>query len=190
MDNQQKIINFLGKNLTSARTMNELSKLIKIPYATFHRTAQEMDDLLIIKSVGKAKTLQLNLENPVMRSHLTISSDEEKKQYLKNQPIIKKIASELNTKEIVVLFGSYAKKTQHDNSDIDILVINNEGKKTISFSKYELLYKQKINPIFITKKEFKSMLTSEEENVGKQALKYHIILNNPEQFWGCVLDAI
>ncbi len=190
MNNNHKIINFLGKNLDNSYTMHELSQLLKIPYATFYRTVQEMSDLLVIKAVGKSKTLKLNSGNPVIKAHLIISSDEEKKEFLQNQPIIKKIESELNTKEIVVLFGSYAKKIQHENSDIDLMIINKEGNKSISFSKYELLFKKKINPIFVTKKEFGLMLKAEEENVGKQALKNHVVLNNPEEFWGCVLNAI
>jgi len=170
--------------------MHELSQLLKIPYATFYRTIQVMDDVLVVKAVGKAKTIKLNVDNPVIKSHLIISSDEERKEFLHNQPIIKKIESELNTKEIVVLFGSYAKKTQHEKSDIDLLIINKDGRKSISFSKYELLFKKKINPIFVTKKEFELMLKDKEENVGKQALNSHIILNNPEDFWGCVFHAI
>jgi len=68
--------------------------------------------------------------------------------------------------------------------------INKEGNKSISFSKYELLFKKRINPIFVTKKEFELMLKDKEENIGKQVLKNHIILINPEEFWGCVLHAI
>ena len=70
------------------------------------------------------------------------------------------------------------------------MIINKEGKKDISFSKYELLFKTKINPIFITKKEFKLMLKDKEENIGKQALYDHIILNNPQEFWECVFNGI
>src|SRR3989344_3316898 len=190
MDNKHKIINFLGKNLDESYTMHELSKLLKIPYATFYRTVQKMYDLLVIKTVGKSKTIRLNSDNPIIRAHLIVSSDEERKEFLQNQPIIKKIENELSTKEIVVLFGSYAKKTQHERSDIDMLIINKEGNKSISFSKYELLFKKSINSIFVTKKEFELMLKDKEENVGKQALKSHVILNNPEEFWGCVLNAI
>jgi len=190
MDNKYKIINFLGKNSSESYTMHELSKLLKIPYATFYRTVQEMNDLLIIKVVGKSKTIKLNSDNAIIKAHLTISSDEERKEFLQNQPIIKKIESELKTKEIVVLFGSYAKKVQNEKSDIDLLIINKEGNKSISFSKYELLFKKKINPIFVTKKEFELMIKDKEENVGKQALKSHVILNNPEDFWRCVLNAI
>ncbi|MEK6886574.1 MAG: nucleotidyltransferase domain-containing protein [Nanoarchaeota archaeon] len=86
----------------------------------------------------------------------------------------------------MILFGSYAKKTQKETSDIDILIINKKGDKNISFSKYEVLFKKHINPIFITKEEFKNMINEKDENVGKQALRSHIILNNPEKFWEMV----
>ena len=190
MDNKQKIINFLGKNFGTLYTLHELSKVLKIPYATFYRTVHKMNNLLIITVIGKSKTIQLSLNNPIARAHLTVSSDEEKKEFLQNQPIIKKIEKELGTKEIVVLFGSYAKRIQHEKSDVDLLIINKEGNKSISFSKYELLFKKRINPIFVTKKEFELMLKDKEENIGRQVLKNHIILNNPEEFWGCVLHAI
>lgn len=187
MDNKLKIINFLGKHLNQSFTMLELSKATKIPYATFYRTIQEMKDVLTIQTVGKAKTIMLNLKNPAIKSYLIISSEEEKKEFLEKQPIIKKIVGELNTTDIVVLFGSVSKGTERTASDIDILVINKKGEKSISFSKYELLFKKKINPIFVTKAEFIHMLQEKEENVGKQALENHIILNNSEHFWECVL---
>jgi len=190
MDNKFKIINYLGKNMEKRCTMHELSRILDIPYASFYRTVQRMKDLLIIEPIGKSKILKINTSNPVVKAHLIVASDEEIKDYLAKQPLIKKISSELGVKDIVVLFGSYAKGKDTEKSDIDILIINQDGKKSISFSKYELLYKKKINPIFITRKEFKKMLKDKEENVGKQALKNHIILNNPEKFWGCVLNGI
>jgi len=190
MDNKLKIVNYLGKNIKKSYTMHELSRLLEIPYASFYRTVQTIKDLLIIETVGKSKVIRLNTNNPVVKSHLIVSSDEERKDYLKNQPIIRKIAAELNTRDIVILFGSYAKGGQNEKSDIDILVINKDGKKSVSFSKYELFYKKRINPIFVRKKEFKEMLKDKEENVGKQALKNHIILNNPEEFWKCILNGI
>lgn len=188
MDNKLRIINYLGKHLGSRFTMHELSTIIGIPYASFYRTVQQMKDVLDIETVGKSKTLCLKMSNPVLKAHLTVSSDEEQKEFLQKQPILKKIASELHTKEVVVLFGSYAKSNETEKSDIDLLIVNKDGKKSLSFSKYELLFKKKINPIFIMRKEFKKMLQDKEENVGKQALKNHIILNNPEEFWGLVLN--
>lgn len=190
MDNKHKIINYLGKNIKKAYTMHELSRLLKIPYASFYRTIQQMTDLLIIKNIGKSKTIKLNVKNPIIKAYLTISSEQEKKEYLQENPIIKKICSEIKTNEVVLLFGSYAKKTNTEKSDIDLLIINKYDNKKFSFSKHELLYRIKINPIFITKKELRLMLKAEEENIGKQALNNHIILNNPEDFWSCVLNAV
>ncbi len=170
--------------------MHGLSKELGIPYASFYRTIDNMKDLLIIEKIGKSKVMMLNKQNPVIKSYLIISSDEERKEYLQKYPIIKKIYQETKTKDIVVLFGSYAKKTQTEKSDIDLMIINKNGKKSLSFSRYEVLFKIKINPIFITRKEFKQMLKDDEENVGKQALYGHVILNDPESFWECVLDGV
>ncbi len=188
MDNKLKIINYLGRHLGVSFTMRELSKATKVPYATFHRAVQEMKELIRIKAVGKSKTLALNTDNAAIKSYLTISSEEEKKEFLKKHPIISKIVSELSTKDTVILFGSYAKGSEREISDIDLLIINKKGDKSASFSKYELLFKKKINPIFITKPEFVGMLKDKDENVGKQALKNHVILNNPESFWEAVLS--
>ena len=190
MDNKHKIINHLGKHPNEKYTMHELSRELNIPYASFYRTINSIKDLLIIEEVGKSKIISLDKQNKVVKSHLVVSSDEERKDYLIKYLIIRKIYQELNTEDIVVLFGSYAKKTQTEKSDIDLLIINKDGKKSISFSKYELLFRIKINPIFVTKKEFKLMLKDKEENVGKQALYSHIILSNPEGFWECVSDGV
>jgi hypothetical protein len=79
-------------------------------------------------------------------------------------------------------------KTNKQKSDIDIIIINSNGKKSVSFSKYELLYRKKINTIFITKKEIIKMIKDKEENIGKQVLRNHVILNNPGGFWECVTN--
>ena len=190
MDNKLKIINYLGKNIGNKYTMHELSKLVKIPYATFHRTIANSSDVIFKNKFGNTCLVEIKISNPIIKSYLTISSDEEKKKFLRNHRLIRKISNELQIKDIVLLFGSYAKGTQTKNSDIDLLIINNSGKKSISFSRYELLFKKKINPIFITKKEFKLMLKDKEENVGKQALKNHIVLKNPDKFWSLVENGV
>jgi predicted nucleotidyltransferase len=86
-----------------------------------------------------------------------------------------------------VSFGSsYAKGTQTAKSDVDILVINEKGERKPDFSRYETIFKVRINPNYVTPEEFTAMLKESEENVGKQALKNHIILYHPELFWNLV----
>ena len=187
MDNKLKIINFLGKNLGKTFTMHQLSKLIRIPYATFYRTINKINTLLIIDVVGNSKTVQINIQNTITKSYLIIASQEERDEFLKKQILLKKISDELPKENYaVIIFGSYAKNTQTAKSDIDIIVINKTGEKSPSFSRYETLFKVIINPLYFKPKEVTQMLKQSEENVMKQVLKNHIILYNPELFWNTI----
>src|SRR3989339_525528 len=145
-----------------------------------------MDNKLkIINYLGKhlgevftMRALSQALRIPYATFYLTISSEEEKQEFLGKQPLISKIVSELDTTDSILLFGSYAKGKERETSDIDLLIINRKGEKSLSFSRYETLFKKKINPLFITPAELRQMLKEETENVGKQALREHILLNN------------
>ena len=180
MDNKLKVINYLGKNTDQAFTMHELSKLAKIPYATFHRTIKKLADLIVRTKAGKATLIQINKQNQIVKHYLIISSKEEKDEYLKKQSILKKITEELPAGEYsLILFGSYSKNTQTAKSDIDLLIINKTGEREPDFSRYETLFRIRINPIYVTRKEFTAMLKDSEENIGTQALRNHILLHDP-----------
>ena len=129
MDNKLKIINYLGKHLGEVFTMRALSQALRIPYATFYRTMGKLDGLVRTRRVGKSTTVTLSQELPVMRSYLTISSEEEKQEFLGKQPLISKIVSELDTTDSILLFGSYAKGKERETSDIDLLIIKETDKK-------------------------------------------------------------
>lgn len=190
MDNTARIINQLGKHPTEAYTMHELSKILHIPYATFYRTVQRINDLINITPVGKAKTITLK-NNDITHAQLTIASHEEKKAHIKSNRLIKHLNEELpQTKDIILLFGSYAKGKETPQSDIDIMIINKKGESDLQLPKFTLLHDKEVNIMTFTEKEYASMLKGEEENVGKQALKGHIVLNNPKRFWELVLNAL
>lgn len=197
MDNSFRIMNLLGKNWENPFTINEISQYTKIPYATTHRTIQEMLRLGMIleHEIGNARAITLNLKNGALEAYLTIGSIVDAEDFLKNKPLFKKIIAELPDDkeryfETVALFGSFAKREENEKSDIDIFVLNRKGNRSLSFAKYEVLFKRSINPIFVSDREFIAMLKSNEENIGKQVLKNHIILKNPRYFWHEVLDAI
>lgn len=188
MDNKLKILEFLARHRDDRFTMHELSRLISIPYATFFRATSKMNELIIKNKVGKATTIQINLENPIVKHYLIIASEQKAKDLAENHPLFKKIRTEVPKNDYsLILFGSYATGKQTKTSDIDLLIINKKGEKKPSFSKYETIFKVTINPIYVTEKEFKIMLMESGENIGKQALKDHIILYNPELFWNLVI---
>jgi predicted nucleotidyltransferase len=164
--------------------------ITNIPYSTAYRTVKRFPTLLNSRTVGKAELIQLNISNKIIINYLAISSNNERLIFLEKNKLISKIDSKLQDKNIVLLFGSYAKGKQTKYSDIDLLIINKKGEKDISFKNEELLFNIKINPIFITKKEFKLMLRDKEENVGKQVLKDHIILKGFNDFWEEVINDV
>lgn len=186
MDNKLKILLYLAKNRDSF-TFHELSKLLSIPYATFYRTTKLMDDLINVQVKGKSKLISINWTEIVL-SYLAIASFEEKKEFMQKHQIIRRI--EQKAKEITLVFGSYAKGKQNKRSDIDVMIINEKGKKNNDFSDLELLYDVKINPIFFTKEEFVQMLTDKEENVCTQALNNHVLLSGFTEFWRLVVDGV
>ena len=187
MDNEFRILNHLAKHYAETFTLRELSNTLKIPYATFYRTIQAMQDLISVESKGNSKLITLSW-NEITPSYLAIASYENCKEFLDKNLLIKKIAE--NAVPITVLFGSYAKGMQTERSDIDLLIITPTGKTTASFASDELLFKKKINPIIVTPEEFKEMLNDKEETVGKQALKDHILLSGADDFWRLVHDAV
>lgn len=186
MDNKYKVVLFLAKK-NESYTLLELSKQVKIPYTTLLRVVNDLSDVTTLTTKGKSKLIQIKW-NDITTSLLVVASFEEKKEFLKKHPIIKKIAEQ--THETTLIFGSYAKGTQRKNSDIDLMIINTKGDKNINFHNLEPLYDLKIKPMFFTKKEFKLMLQDNEENVAKQALKNHILLNCFKEFWEETRNAI
>jgi predicted nucleotidyltransferase len=186
MDNKQKILLYLAKKNESF-TLHELSNLVNIPYTSFYRIVKDMDDLVNIEIKGKSKLISIKW-NEITKAYLIIASFEEKKEFIKKNQIIKRI--EEKAKDITLIFGSYAKGKETKKSDVDIIIINKRGERNLRFSDLELLYDIKINPLFFSEKEFLLMLKDKEENVGKQALKDHILLSGFSDFWRLVQNGI
>jgi len=186
MDN---ILLYLAKNKEKKHTMNYLSKKLNIPYATFHRKINELEKIILIETIGNSKIITLNKKNEELYPRLILESVKQKEELMKKKPVLKILLKDYGT-EIVLLFGSFAKGEDTKTSDIDVMVINKTGRKTLSFKKEEVLLGREINALFFTEEEFKEMLRSEEENVGKQAYKDNILLNNPKKFWEIVYDEL
>lgn len=178
MNNSGRIIHYLATK-PALYTLHELSKLTAIPYATFYRTVNKLHSVLNLTKKGSSTLLTLRW-NELSRAHLVLFSAEQKNT-LENSPLLQQI--ENRSKDIVLIFGSYAKNTHTDKSDLDLMVINENGDTTIEFRDLELLYKKEINPLFFSKEEFIAMLQDKEENVAKQARKHHILLSGFEDFW-------
>ena len=77
-----------------------------------------------------------------------------------------------------MLFGSFAKGTANEASDIDILIV---GKKNEALEKeldkFETLYKKEVQAIFLPEKDF-----DKKNEFVKEIINSHITLSRTEQF--------
>lgn len=191
MNSLLKLIYTLGKNLKEELTLRELSIQAKVPYTTAYRELILNKEIFIINKKANINLCSLNLKDSITKNYLIIAEREIAKEFLKNNKIFSLIKKELLKGDYsLILFGSRAEGKEREKSDIDLCVINKDGKKIIKFDKFESLFDLEINPIYLSKQEFQIMLKESQENLAKQIIKKHIILYGEEYFWGLILNDI
>ena len=167
--------------------VREMAKLTKKSHVTLlpHLQALEKDKILLSKIAGKNRIYSLNLQNIAAKQHLLLAEVVESATYLDGVFVIKKITAEifkLNLSGAVIIFGSYAKRTFRENSDIDLFYIG----------KISSLEAQKIKDVGRIYGKTINIKTSTLENVASglrkkdalitEILKNHVLLQNGELF--------
>ncbi len=184
MNNLLKLVWILGRNIDTSLPIRQLASDAKVPYATAYRTIEKYKNTFIIVKKGNIRLCSLNLDDPITKNYLILAERQQADFFLGKHPELNILRKELPAGDYAcILFGSRAEENERSKSDIDICIINKEGSKNVSFSKYELLFKTDINPIYLAKTEFKLMLREKEQNLAKEIIKKHIILYGEEYFW-------
>ena len=187
MDNLLKLVQTLGKNINNKIPIRQLSKESKIPYTTAHRLVKNNNNLFTTTQKGNIRLCSLNLKDNITKNYLILAERCESDYFVKKEPQFKVLKEALPKEDFsLILFGSRAEGKGREKTDIDLCIINRDGKKNINFSKFELLFKVEINPIYLSYKEFKQMLKEEEQNLAKEIIKKHIILYGEEYFWNLI----
>jgi len=199
LEDVDKLFRFFGLNFGSGETMRKISLETKVPYTTLSRLVKRLDKqgLVKLKTVGKSVVCSLNIDNVMTKQHIILAEDSYKDFFISKKSLINKVAdiiAENKSNFSVLLFGSYAKGKEQKHSDLDLLFIADSKSvvKTLinEFKSLEQVYDIEINSLVFTKNQFGEMLSASEENVGKQVLKNHVILYNPEIFWNVVFEVL
>lgn len=192
-NNKLKILSLYHSNYLAQYHTREMAKLIKKSHVTLlpHLNTLEKEKILIAKIVGKNKVYSLNLDNILTKNFIIISELVEAILYQERVFLIKKINTEiskLNLSGSLTLFGSYAKKTFKEDSDIDLFYLGELKEAEIPKIKaIGKIYGKSINLKTTTIKNFESGLRKKDALI-MEILKYHYLLQNPEIFinalWG------
>ena len=145
-------------------------------------------NVLIEKKIGRTGLLSLNLNEELTYTYISLSSH--KKIPSNIEATISSLINEITNITpfcAIVVFGSYALGKQKKDSDIDIAVfIDDETKKhavesAVNRIKLKTVFEMDVH--IIPKKEMKDMLTTDEENLGKQIARKHIAVYNNRIFY-------
>ncbi|MBS3095575.1 nucleotidyltransferase domain-containing protein [Candidatus Woesearchaeota archaeon] len=189
MDNLLRLMYILGKKFEDEITIRQLSVESKVPYTTAHRLIKNNEGLFVIKQKGNLKLCSLNFNDIITKNYLVLAERNESKRFLKKHPDFSTLKDDMPKEDFsLILFGSRAEEKNRDKSDVDVCVINKDGNKKVTFSKFEILFKLEVNPLYFSSKEFRHMLLDKDHNLAKEIIKNHIILHGEEYFWNLVFE--
>ena len=108
---------------------------------------------------------------------------------------IQKLINKLKTAFCVfIVSGSYAKAKQKETSDLDIVLIcDNKQDPNAILSQIKLeseLMIPEVHPYVFTQEQFYQMLTTKEENYGKEIARNNLIITGGKSYFSILMEAI
>ena len=183
-----EVIRLLLENREKELSINQIAKLLKKDYKNTHNIVTRLSKASLVKLQPFGKSHRVTLidkTHPLLFEAECLRRDE----LLKNKDIavmddsFKGLHSKLY---VLLVFGSYAKKTQTKHSDIDLLFIvpdtaEEKMEKEIQTIAGTLPLEMHIN--IFKETDFTAMKNSKEVTVGSEAIKNNIILHGIEPYY-------
>ena len=184
-----QILKFLIQNKERTFSMNEISKLLKIDYKLVHTNIKKLEEKRSIEVVDQKSQKRCSFKNDFNEDVFNVEYERrnillEKKEF---EAIYNKLKI-INSQFILLLFGSHAKGTNTNSSDVDLLLICEEQTEKQIKEKLGTLPLD-IHQTHISYKSFKEMLKSKELTVISEALKNNIILFGIEDYYRLLENA-
>ena len=186
---ESTIIKFLIERKNEEWNIRSISKSLEMDYKSVYLIIKRLEKLSMvqIKTFGQSSKIKLNA---IIHPLIFEAEFERRKEILKNKNLAvmlsnfkRAIKSRLY---ILLLFGSYAKKTQTKSSDIDIMFIcpdlfEDAFEKDVN--KVARSMPLPLHSLVFSESQFLEMVNAKEPNVGQEALKNNVILCGIEQYY-------
>jgi predicted nucleotidyltransferase len=197
---QLKILSVFLRNEFKEYTYKEIKELSKESSNSVVQNAIKAflaEELITERSIGTSRLYLVNHKNNKIYSYFEIYVKENLPKQARYSIDLLEESLNKNAKSFfysIVIFGSYAIDEQTKNSDLDIAVfVEDEQKKRIienvlhSLNRTSIL---KVDGHVITQAEFLEMLKIDQENLGKQIARKHLIIYNPLIFYSLLKEGI
>ena len=173
-NNELEVVSLFRGGYNARFYLREISKLSKLPLKTCQNALSNLEKAKVLKSKreGKNKYFSLNLENIKTKSYLQQAEICQTDRFVEKYPQFKMFLKSLETNASIIVFGSFAKFTADQDSDLDLLVVS---EKKIELPFHLLPFKP--HEINMTEKTFLKAI-DQQEDLMKEIEENHIILNN------------
>ena len=168
-------------------TLKEVMKRSDYSYEPVYRTLQKLTkrSILLVKKFGKTLVYELNLKKTAAKVAFYLYATKRANEFSKKHPSIFAAISELpeDKIDILAIFGSYAKGTQSERSDIDIICVTSENEElTSKIRALKHAYNKDFTPVVIPKNEF-AKIKIENKEFWNDLVKYGIIFRGYDLFY-------
>jgi predicted nucleotidyltransferase len=174
------------KDLAREKSNNALS----LAFSQFKKEC-----LLIEKKVGKSSLYRLDLDNNLVLYYIALINENKLKKVIKNSiEHVKEQVKSITPFFSIVIFGSFAIGQEKKDSDLDIAIfIPNKNKlKDLKINLKDAKLKSilELDIHIITKNDMIEMLVNDEENLGKQIAKKHMVVHNHQLFYDILKEGV
>ncbi len=169
----QKINEFelVEQLLHSPKHIRELARSINVSPATAMRILNTLENKRMLTSTIQGRNKLYELKETPEAQHITYAVEHYKLIKRLNNPFLRNFVKYVHehTSEVVVVFGSYAKGTHTDASDLDVYTNNPRTAQQLRK--------------FSHKVSVQSGKLRKESEIGQEIIKNHLILQGVEQFY-------
>jgi len=171
------VISLYSGNYKNEFYLRQISKLTKLPLKTCQNILAFLEKERVLKGKldGKNKYFSLNTENIKTKSYILRAEIKKTEDFLEKYPLFNSFLKSIVSNDLIVLFGSFAKRGADKDSDVDLLVISGDEK----ISSHLLPFK--VHKTVLTEQLFRKAIL-EKETLIKEIEENHIILNNHSSY--------
>jgi len=184
---KERILKYLIESDVDSVTIRQISQDLRVDYKNTFQVIDNISELISKKRIGNSNLIKIKI---VPNQEIFSVENKRTHQFLKENRQLELLKQDIEGINypffIVLIFGSYVKKTNTKKSDLDICIIYDNKERINKFiSKLELLpFKLEIHDFTID--EFEKMLKTKEDNIGKEIVKNNIILYGLENYYNLI----
>lgn len=166
--------------------IREISTLLPISHGTAQTILERLEKKLVLSSSLRGKTRVFGIRTGEIAVQYFILAEQYRKiSFIEEQPYVFEVLNKIDPfiEGITLLFGSYAKGTQTQDSDLDLVVAGTLNEKKIS--KIAQMYDMEVNVHAFAADAFRK--ADPRDTLLIEAKKHHIAWKNPELFVRAVI---